>query len=490
MNPFTEKLNLLPKTPGVYKFFDERKNILYIGKGKNLFNRVTSYFKQDLKDRPRIISMIDKIYDLDVIETENEIEALVLEAALVKKYKPKFNTLLKDDKSYAYLFINTKDKYPLVKIVRNISKSEIKKGVLFGPYPSGRAIKRVFKYLRKIFPFCLNGDPKIPCFDSQIGLCPGPDVTDMEYRSNINGIINFLKGKKLNIVKKLEDEMFYLSNTQHFEQAAVLRDKIEDLRYLSSKIQIGYADTEIDYIENRKSRNLLETEKLGQELNIISARRIECYDISNISGTNAYGSMSVAINGEISATNYRIFKINTLNTPNDYEMLKEIVSRRIIHIGTQLDESLTVRPDIILIDGGIGQLNYLKMLVPKGIFLLGITKGRKYKRRGNRLLDEFWVSDGKNGLKLKLKHQNILVTLRNEAHRFAIFHHRKARLKSQTTSELDLIDGVGKITRTKLIKHFKNTEIIKQATLETLTSVIENKRIAQKVFSHFHSTTE
>nr|HVX92959.1 UvrB/UvrC motif-containing protein [Candidatus Dojkabacteria bacterium] len=229
-----EKISLLPLKPGVYKFYDNSHKLLYIGKAHSLKSRVSSYFSSDHEDRPRIIGMIPLIADVEVTQTDNDIEALVLESALIKKFLPKFNSDLKDDKSYAWLYITTRDKYPTVKIVRTLNKKEFTRGQLFGPYPSGTAIKRVFNYLRKLYPFCTAKDPTKPCFYSRIGLCPGPDVSPEQYRKNIDGIIKFLKGNNKNHIKELEKKMVEYSAKQEYEKAGELRDKINDLKYLGS----------------------------------------------------------------------------------------------------------------------------------------------------------------------------------------------------------------------------------------------------------------
>src|SRR5690606_10545682 len=253
--------------------------IIYIGKAVNLKSRVSSYFSNKHMDRPRIIQMLELVDSVEVVETENEIEALVLESALVKKEQPKFNSELKDDKSYAWLYINTQDDYPTVKIVRTIKREEFKRGRLFGPYPSGRAVSQVFKYLRKLYPFCTSKDPTKPCFHYYIGLCPGPDATKEAYRSNINGVIKFLSGRQKTHIHTLEKQMREYANQKEFEKAAQLRDKIQDLKYLGQKINFGYFNTEQDYVQAREERIRTSLSDLADELGVRELGRIECYDI-------------------------------------------------------------------------------------------------------------------------------------------------------------------------------------------------------------------
>ncbi|MCA9375029.1 GIY-YIG nuclease family protein, partial [Candidatus Dojkabacteria bacterium] len=194
-----ELIDLIPRRTGVYKFYDQNGELLYIGKALNLNSRVTSYFRQDHTDRPHIIPMIPKIYNIEYIETENEVEALVLESALVHKQQPKYNVMLKDDKSYAWIYISTHEKVPRIEIVRSIDPKSFKNGRLFGPYPSGRAVLQVFRYIRKLYPFCTCKNPKEPCLYYHMGLCPGPHfdyISHEEYMKNIGEIIKFLQGKK------------------------------------------------------------------------------------------------------------------------------------------------------------------------------------------------------------------------------------------------------------------------------------------------------
>ncbi|MBI2356852.1 excinuclease ABC subunit UvrC [Candidatus Dojkabacteria bacterium] len=484
-----EKIQLLPRSPGVYKFLDENGELLYIGKATNLHSRVSSYFSSDISDRPRIIQMIPFVHGLDFTQTDNEIEALILESALIKKYLPKYNSDLKDDKSYAWLYITTKDEYPTVKIIRTLNKSEYNRGLLFGPYPSGRPIRRVFNYIRKIYPFCTSKDPTKPCFYSRIGLCPGPDVTKEEYRSNIDGIIRFLKGNNRGHIRELEKQMAEYSENQEFEKAADLRDKIEDLKYLGSEIKFTYFSTEQEYIKERDTRSKVETDKIRDTLGMKKLERIECYDISNIQGKLSYGSMVVSINGVPQSHLYRVFKIKSLNTPNDPEMLKEALERRLKHIGNDTDESLVQKPDMILIDGGKTQLSTVREVIPSDIFILGITKGRKYRRKGGKLKDEFWIITGEGSQQVQIPKSTSLSLLRDEAHRFALLHHRKLRKFVQKKSVLDEIKGVGEVTRRKLIKTFGSLDGLKSATLEDIDKVVKNSTTSSNIVKRLRETS-
>ncbi len=484
-------LELLPLKPGVYKFFNKEGEILYIGKALNLKNRVKSYFNETLYDRPYVKKMIPLIDTVEIIETNNEIESLVLESALIKEYKPRYNSELKDDKSYIWIYISTKDVFPTVKIVRNINSKELKRGEIFGPYPSTQSARRVFTYLRKLYPFCTcknRGKNTPECMYYHIGLCPGPyqkHISKEDYRKNINEIIKFLRGRKRGQIAVLEREMKQYSKTKEYEKAGELRDKIADLKYLGEKIEFFYEDSETTYMQRRKKLLSENFQELKIELGLKKLKRIECYDISNIQGKEAYGSMVIAEDGEIKRSEYRIFKIRSIDTPNDMHMLKEVMRRRFDSKNLHKYPSL---PQVVLIDGGKAQLSVVEDSIPLEICMLGITKGRKYKRKGGRLLDEFWYLDreSKDISKIDIHNKSLLIDLRDEAHRFAILHHRKARSKESKVSELSQIVGVGEKSRVKLLKKFSSIENIKRASLDEINTVLKNKKTSETIFKHFN----
>lgn len=484
------KLESLPHVPGIYKFFDKGGSILYIGKALNINKRVNSYFKGELYDRPRIRQMMPLVDDVDVVETNNEIEALVLESAMVRQLQPPFNSDLKDDKSYAWIYISTEDEFPTVSIVRSFRKGEYKKGKLFGPYPRGLAVRRVFTYLRKIYPFCsCKGIESKSCLYYHIGLCPGVHqgaISKEDYRKNIEEIIKFLSGKQLDHIKRLKKEMDLMAKEQNFEKAAILRDRVKDLTYLGETIDFTYYDNTEDYRSKRSKARSKSFKQIALDLGVKNLSRIECYDISNIQGKHAYGSMVVAVDGELKRSDYRIFKIAGKDTPDDPGMLKEVLERRLANIKRNVDESLTTKPDIILIDGGKGQLEVVKKLIPKDIFLMGISKGKHLKRAGKQKVDEFWVVKDKGVYQVRIDTPEILIDLRNEAHRFAITHYRKRSIKESKRSVLDSIVGIGDTRRKLLIQKFKSVEGIKSASLEEIDSVIKNKKVSENIYNSFH----
>jgi excinuclease ABC subunit C len=490
MNKIMEnKLESLPQVPGVYKFLDKEGNILYIGKALNLRTRVNSYFRGDINDRPRIRQMMPKVIDLEIVETNNEVEALVLESALIKKYKPKYNSDLKDDKSYAWIYVSTKDEFPTVKIVRTLTKNEHRNGKLFGPYPSGLAIKRVFTYLRKLYPFCTSCDPteERPSLYYYLGLCPGPYhgyISKEEYRKNIKEIVKFLNGRKKGQIQSLERRMKSYSKEKQYEKAAELRDRINDLNYLGQDIEYGYHKEPSTYKSKRAISRCLSFEELEMELDIDDLKRIECYDISNMQGKHAYGSMVVAQDGALDRSQYRIFKIRGKDTPDDPAMLREVLQRRLKHIGGVDDRSLGSKPDIILIDGGKSQLSVLKKNLPEKIILMGISKGKHLKRAGFRKMDEFWIVRNGGIYRIDIENPALLIDLRDEAHRFAITHYRKKALKEGKKSILESISGVGDKRRKELLKEFKDIKGIRNATVDEIDKVIRNRTVSESIHSH------
>jgi len=479
------KLETLPNTVGIYKFLDKDKKILYVGKALNLKSRVSSYFRDSLVDRPKILPMIPLIDDIVVQEANNEIEALILESALVKELQPPFNSDLRDDKSYAWIYISTKDEFPTVKVVRSIRKGEYKRGRMFGPYPSGYTIKRVYRYLRRIYPFCIckNKDCK-SSLDFHIGLCPGPyanAISKEEYRKNINNIIKFLNGRQSNHIKRLEKEMKLYSKNQEFEKAGQLRDRINDLRYVGESIEFTYYDDVFSYQSKREKARKASFLSLELELGIKKIRRIECYDISNMQGKNAYGSMVVAVDGELKRSDYRIFKIKGKDTPDDPGMLKEVLSRRFRKVEKEIDSSLSSRPEVVLIDGAYSQISTVKESIPDGIFVMGISKGKHIKRKGGQKTDEFWLLKENEVLQANIQNPEILIDLRNEAHRFAISHYRRKSIKDSKKSLLDSIPGVGEKRKKELKKVFGSIQELKKASLEEITRVVKSEKIARNI---------
>lgn len=405
----------ISSNPGVYVFKDKSGKILYIGKATNLKNRVSSYFSGKIENRPvqYAISQIEKI---ETIETDSVLEALILESNLIKKHQPKYNIDLKDDKSFSYAVI-TKENFPRVLILRktelNGNKNITK--YLFGPYTSKKQLETALKIIRKIFPYHSNKQQtEKGCLDFQIGLCPGPytgAISRVDYLKNIRNIKMILEGKKKSLMKKLEKEMKDCAKKHKFEKAGEIRNKIFALKHIRD-IALIAKDMEHG-VWNMK-----------QDL------RIEAYDISNISGQYAVGSMVVFKNGEPDKSQYRKFKIKTIQGANDVGMMREVLMRRFNNdwpASTRGDSSSTrgwPRPGLILLDGGMGHLNMASNLLKSYKFdipIVSVAKGPDRKKLDLRFKDE-------NKLARKIiKNRDLIKRIMDEAHRFAITYHRKVR---------------------------------------------------------------
>lgn len=502
------KITEISNKTGVYQFLNDKGDILYIGKAVNLKSRVRSYFASNHHDRPWIEQMIPQIADIRTIETENEVEALILESNLIKKYKPKYNADLKDDKSYAWIFIDTYSPFPRLKRVRETKK----RGRYFGPYPDGRTINRMLKFFRQIYPYAdcnIRFYPKRNtsevkksrvCLYYHLGQCPGPCdnlISTQQYRNNIDNIIKTLQGKKKGHIRDLEEKMGQLSQKERFEDASAVRDKISDLKYLSQRIDIGLGDTEHEFKKIRYSRHIAGLKeaiaKLGLNIpeHVVKRMRVECYDISNISGQVAYGSMSVAVGGQIEPSQYRIFKIRD-EKKDDTAMMKHVLNRRLRYLKMDTvnksqgykdkKESLTQRPHIILLDGGKTQLSVISSIVPKDIGLLAISKGKHLKRAGKTQHDEFWKKNIDGIIRYtRFKNPFIFQQLRDEAHRFAIKYHIKGRRYLQKKSALDNIEGIGPKRKKLLMKKFETVSNIRKASVEDIADTIKSSKVAEKV---------
>lgn len=505
-----QKLEELPNHTGIYKFYNSKGKILYVGKAINLKSRVGSYFTSDHLDRPWIAQMIPLIADIKTIKTENEVEALILEANLIKKYKPKYNADMKDDKTFIWILIDTHRPYPRIRKTRNLNL----KGRYFGPYPDGRPINRMLKYLRKIYPYAscnLKFYPnRLPeqvkttrkCLYYHLNQCTAPCdnlISSKEYKEDINQIVKTLQGKRKNHIKRLEKKMEKYSKNQEFEKAAILRDKISDLRYLSQRIDLGFGDTEQEFSKIREERFLAGlqevVDKIGLNIpqHIVKRLRVETYDISNLAGQIAYGSMAVAKGPRIDSSQYRIFKIRDDNAKDDTAMMKKVIERRLKHleedtkqkeIQEKADPSLSERPLLIVLDGGKPQLSVISKIVPTGIRLIAISKGKHLKRAGQKQTDEFWYINSDGDIKrLRLQNPFIFQNLRDEAHRFAIKHHRKGRKFLQKKSILDSIEGVGPKRKKALMLKFKTISGIAKASTKDINKIVKNEKLSANIKS-------
>lgn len=418
--------NDIPNAPGIYKFLGSDGKIIYIGKAKSLRKRLKQYFQTRSEIYFKTEFLLKEADNIDFITTKSEYEALLLENQLIKKYKPKFNVRLRDDKTYPYLKI-TKDEFPSVFITRKLKDDG---GIYFGPYTSVKSLKKTLKTIRSIFPVrsCNKKLAKIkkPCLDWEIKICSAPcsgEITKDKYKKLIKGVISFLEGRYKKIINELKKEMMTASKLLEFEKAKVIRDKI----FAIEKIQ----DAERVYFERRLKReesDFLYKKKINIEnilhnlKNILKLKSlpstIEAIDISNIQGRHPTGAVVVFKNGIPDKKEYRRYKIKSLPTLDDYKMIKEVVERRY----KRLTEENKILPDLLLIDGGRGHLNSAIEVLRKlgvNIDVISIAKPN----------DTIFLKDEINPVFLPQTSDelHILQYIRDEAHRFARKYHIKLR---------------------------------------------------------------
>ncbi|MDD4815574.1 MAG: excinuclease ABC subunit UvrC [Clostridia bacterium] len=603
-----EKLHNLPTKSGVYIMKDIDGNVIYVGKAKNLKNRVSQYFNNKPEKNAngytfKVKAMVDKIFDFEYFITLSELDALALESNLIKKHQPFFNILLKDGKSFPYIKIDTSKPFPKPEIVRKVKKDGAK---YFGPYFAGIKAFEVLKIINSAFLVrtCnLKIEKSKPqpreCLNYMLNLCSAPctnKISEKDYDKIIAKVIEFLNGNDNLILHLLQEKMLIASENENFEKALELRENIKMVQKLKQKVVaqvpqnkeidvFAYAtnnisgaisllvvrggkilgvqnlttvDASLDegetlssfilqYYANAKvpeiiliSHNIedinnIETiltnkrkpqiytamrgykkylldmakanakehleksatvektkfnetigaiQNLKKELGLLHLpKRIECYDISNTQGTNSVASMVVFINGDKAKKHYRKFKINTVEGPNDFESLKEVITRRLIELDKCSDESFCQKPDLILIDGGKGQLSITAN------FLFSIRNDIEIISLAKKFEEVFKPN---NPTPIMLKRASVelrlLQNLRDEAHRFAITFHRNLRQKKSLASPLDDIKGVGKVKKDALIKQFKTIEEIKKASPEELALVKGiDKNLANKIKEFFEN---
>jgi excinuclease ABC subunit C len=400
----------LPTISGVYLYKDAAGTVIYIGKAINIRKRVGSYFRTKTGS-VKTDFLVSKIAQIETIQTASEAEALILEASLIKQYQPKYNIELKDGKTYPYIQI-TKEEFPLISVVRfNARKHKDINAELYGPYVNPTLIREALQIIRKIFPFrtCEPFADKL-CLYYDLGLCQGPcedKISKEDYQRNIRSIKFILDGKKDDLYRNLRLEMEELSRRKDFEGAGRLRDQIRAIGALYS----GTGD--INYFK--------EAEQLQRAIGLErSPVRIECFDISNIMGNQSVGSMVSFLNGKPDKNNYRRFRIKTVGGIDDFQMIAEIVKRRY----TRLQKENSSFPDLIVIDGGKGQLGAaMKELKKLNLSLRLISLAKRE--------EEIFIPGKRNSL--KLSHDSLglklLMRVRDEAHRFGLKYHTLLRSK-------------------------------------------------------------
>lgn len=607
-----EELKKLPAKPGVYIMHDKFDNIIYVGKAKILKNRVRQYFQSHRNHSPKIIQMVSRVAYFEYIITDSELEALVLENNLIKEHRPKYNTMLKDDKTYPFIKITVNEAFPRVLFSRTMKHGT---GKYFGPYTSSAAVKDTIELLTKLYKVrtCNRKLPadigkERPCLNYHIGQCDAPCqgyISMEEYRKRIDDVISFLNGNYSDIMDSLNEKMLKASENLEFEEAARYRDLLNSVKQVAQKqkitaddptdrdviacasngedavvqiffiregkllgrehfhMRVATGDTRSDIILNfikqyyggtpyipniimlqeeieeldvitewltdlkRRKVSLItpkkgdkekmvelayknaqmvlnqDTEKIKLEekrtigamkeieswLHLKNLKRVEAYDISNTSGVESVGSMIVFENGKPKKNDYRKFKIRTVKGPNDYESMREVLTRRFNRALAEIDGSEESRgfsklPDIIMMDGGRGQVNIaLEVLdsLDLHIPVAGMVKDDTHSTRGlyyNNV--EIPINKHSEGFKL-------ITRVQDEAHRFAITYHRSLRGKYEVKSVLDDIKGIGPVKRKALMKAFLDIDKIRNASISELMEVDGiTLELAENIYSFFH----
>lgn len=471
-----KKLANLPKTPGVYFHKNKAGEIIYVGKAANLRNRVRQYFQNSRTRDPKTNVLVSEITDIEWMELETELDALFVEAEMIRRYMPRFNILLRDDKSFVYIRIDINSDYPSVTFTRRPLDDGAR---YFGPYSSKFSINKALKYLRKAFPYSTHSSiPSRACLQAQIGLCPGleANMTSLkDYKKNLQSLIQYIKGNRKSLIKNIEKSMKQSSKKQDFEKAAKYRNQLNALKSLDHQSIFGDKES----LDISKDAGLVE---LAELLNIEPPKRIEGFDISHMSGTDNVASMVIFSYGVPDKGEYRKFKMRRPGN-DDFAHMKEVMSRRF----SSSNIKKWGKPDLILIDGGKGQvssalsiLNMLSINIPT----IGLAKRFEEIIKPVQLnatkshLEIIRLPKSSNALKL-------LMRIRDESHRFAVSYHSTLKRSRQITSPLDEIVGIGQQTKKKLIRHFGSTKAVLSANPEEIVNLI-GKSKANKILNELN----
>ena len=596
----------LPEKPGSYQYYDDEGTIIYVGKAKNLKRRVSSYFNKEQQSRKTAL-LVSKIRNITYTVVNSEEDALLLENSLIKQYKPRYNVLLKDDKTYPYIKVTVREPFPRIFMTRQMKKDKAK---YFGPFSSSQAVRKTLDFMYRAFQLrdCKRVLPRDigkerPCLNYHIHQCGAPCAGYMgekAYRANVDAALDFLNGKFEPTVRKLKDEMEDAATRMEFERAGELRDLLRSIEHIEQRQKVtseGMEDRDIIALgrdereavvqvffvrEGRivgrehhylhiamedESRELLESfvkqfyagtpfipqeiwlqeeltdsalltdwlsakrgarvrlvvpkkgekeklmelaarnadmvlEKDRQRLQMDEARnrgavheleeltglrnlhRMEAYDISNISGTLSVGSMVVYEDGKPKKSDYRKFRIQTVIGPNDYASLREVLTRRFQRSLAAEDGNFVKLPDLILMDGGRGQVNIALEVLEcfnLQIPVCGMVKDDQHRTRGLWYRGaELPISERSEGFKL-------VTRIQDEAHRFAIEYHRSLRSKAEVHSVLDDIPGIGAVRRKTLLRQYGGVEGVRAASVEELSTLPSfNLRVAEEVYRYFH----
>ncbi len=607
-----EELKKLPAKPGVYLMHDEKDNIIYVGKAISLKNRVRQYFQSSRNKGAKIERMVTQIHHFEYIVTDSELEALVLECNLIKEHRPKYNTMLMDDKGYPFIKVTVDEEYPRVMLARTAKKDKAK---YFGPYTSATAVKDTIELIRKIYHIrnCNRNLPRDigkerPCLNYHIKQCQAPCqgyISKEEYRNSIDAVLRFLNGHYDDVLKDLERKMQEASENMEFEKAIEYRELLHSVQQIAQKQKITnssgedrdilavakdaedavvqiffirggrligrdhffiqnaadesesgilgsfikqfYAgtpfvpaelmlqesveeqpileewltekrghrvrivvpqkgqkeklvdlarknaqmvlDTDKERLKREEGRTIGAVKEIAQLLGLENVVRMEACDISNTSGFASVGSMIVYEKGKPKRNDYRKFKIKSVQGPDDYASMEEVLTRRFSHGISEKQSgkergSFTTFPDLILMDGGKGQVNVALEVLGKlhlDIPVCGMVKDDNHRTRGLYYKNqEIPIDRQSEGFKL-------ITRIQDEAHRFAIEFHRKLRSQGQVRSVLDDIPGIGPARRKALMKHYMSLDAIKSASVDELKKLpTMNENAAKEVYNFFH----
>ena len=612
------ELKKLPAKPGVYLMHDGRDEIIYVGKAISLKNRVRQYFQSSRNKTSKIEQMVERIARFEYIVTDSELEALVLECNLIKEHRPRYNTMLKDGKTYPYIKATIQEDYPRLLFSRELKKD---KSRYFGPYTNAKAVKESLDLMHKLYRIrtCSRSLPKDigkgrPCLNYHIKQCSAPCqgyISKEEYQKNFACALEFLNGNYAPLLKELEEKMLEASESMDFEKAIEYRDALDSVKQVAQKqkitsygledrdiiamakdsqdavvqvffvregrligrdhfhlsiaaaeddrqiltsfvtqfyagtpfiprellVQFPLEDEEVisqwlsakrgqkvrlispkkgekerlvelaaknaklvldqdkEKIKREELRTIGAMNQIGSWLGLPGLRRIEAFDISNTGGFSSVGSMIVYEDGKPKTSDYRKFRIQTVQGPNDYASMEEVLTRRFTH-GMEEEKALKEKgmelshgsfnrfPDLIMMDGGRGQVNIALGVMEKlslSIPVCGMVKDDNHRTRGLYYHNvEIPIDKYSEGFRL-------ITRIQDEAHRFAIEYHRSLRSKTQVRSILDEIPGIGPARRKALMKHFKSQEAVREASVEELAAAPQmNRRAAEEVYKFFH----
>jgi len=460
-----KKIKQFPDSPGVYLMKDEAGGVIYAGKAASLKKRVASYFKAR-SFSPRLEALISNIKDIEYILTNNESEALLLEVALIKSRQPKYNVALRDDKNYPLLKLTVNEKFPRLFITR-LKKND--GAMYFGPYTSAKLLRQAVDFLRRAFLFrACKTLPKTVCLNYYLKQCLAPcgnKADQKQYREAVERVIMFLEGRRPEVLKGLEEKMNAAARQKRYEEAARYRDQVRALtQFISMPKGRMTAANQLAAI-----KDILDLKK--------EPRRIEAFDVSNISGREAVGSMITFLDGKPYKNGYRKFRIKEVKGIDDYSMMREIVRRRY----QGLIEEKAELPELIIIDGGKGHLSGAKEeLDALGLDAIPIMSIAKE-------FEHIFIPARQEPIKLPANSLvlYLIQRVRDEAHRFAIGYHKALRGKLMGVSALDDIKGIGPRKKITLIKHFGSIEGIKNAAIQDLVKIKGiNKGLADEIKRH------